>query len=408
MIKRIAIIILIFVLFSIICFAINTPALHTDGKNIKDPSGNIVILRGLSFVSVWNIGEREGPRYTYYSTQFPVADQINRIKAMIELSTDSTKGWYARVLRFPVYPTAQDADPGWTLCDATKLATYKTLLQTCIDYATSKGVYCIIDWHYIANYGDKLAATQAFWDYAAPTYKNYTNVMFEIYNEPIYDNDTNKSTSWTTWKTTIAQPVVDRIRNTHGATNLILVGSPNWSQMVAPIASAPVSGTNIVYVAHIYPYHYDTDNTLASYIGTTKDVYPVFFTEWGFQNGAAMPCDSPNEDGYATGMKNYFNTNGNSWTGWCFDPYWQPIMWSNWDYISLLGTSLPSTGGYQGQYIKDFLNEKKDSNLPGGGGGGDTPAPTNPPSATPDPTAVPGDTAVPTATPAPTSTPAPT
>lgn len=426
MIKRFALIILVLILVSTSIFAINTPALHTEGKFFKDPNGNTVILRGLSMVSLWNMGTRNGPRYSFYTTQYPVETPENDAKALIDLATDPTKhgiGWYSRVIRLPIYPTMQDADPGWAVCTETQRNTYKALLQTIVDYCVTKGVYVIIDWHYIADYGDKTATTQAFWDYIAPTYKNYTNVIFELYNEPIaYANggQPGADKTWATWKNW-AQPQVDRIRNTHGAQNIILVGAPNWSQLLADADANPITGGNIGYVCHLYPYHWEgkdqtpeaPDGDLSRFLGSTINNKPVFFTEWGFKNGAAIPCDAENEDGYASGMKTYLNTTGASWTGWCFDPYWEPVMFNNWDFIGLLGGSLPTTGGAQGKFIQDFLYEKRDSDLPGGGGSSTpdpTPAPTADPTAvptaapTPDPgTAAP--TAVPTATPATTADP---
>jgi len=406
MIKRLALAILVLFVFSTLAFSL--PALTTSGKNILS-GGSPIILRGLSMVSVWNMGTRNGPRYSFYSATYPTETPDNCIKALIDLSVDPAMGWYAKVIRLPVYPTTQDADPGWN--DAAQRTENNRRIQLAVDYCTAKGVYVILDWHYIANYGDKLATTQAFWDWAAPNFKNNPNVIFEIFNEPIYDNDTNKSISWTTWKTTIAQPIVDRIRTTHSATNLILCGSPNWSQTVAPIAASPLTGANIAYVAHIYPYHYDLDNPsggtyVGSLIGTTKDTLPVFFTEWGFQQGAAMPCDGANEDNYASGMKAYFEANGISWTGWCFDPYWQPVCFNNWDFLGLMGGSLPTTGGYQGKFLQDYLAQF--------GGGGGTAAPTQAPTAVPTAAPTQGPTSAPTAVPtvaptgAPTSTPAPT
>jgi len=416
MIKRIALVLMVLFLFSTLTYAL--PALTTNGKNILS-GGSPIQLKGLSMCSVWNMGTRNGPRYSFYSATYPTETPDNCIKAMIDLATDASKGWYAKVIRLPVYPTGQDADPGWN--DAANRAEDNRRIQLAVDYCTSKGIYVIVDWHYIANYGDKLATTQAFWDWAAPAFKSNPNVIFEIYNEPIYDNDTNKSISWTTFKTTLAQPIVDRIRTYHGATNLILCGSPNWSQTVAPIAASPLTGANIAYVAHIYPYHYDQDNPnggtyVGSLIGTTADTLPVFFTEWGFQQGAAMPCDGANEDNYASGMKAYFAAKGCSWTGWCFDPYWQPVCFNNWDYIGLMGSSLPSTGGFQGKFLQDLLAEGQSGNPTAVPTAAPTQAPTSVPTAVPTqgPTSVP--TAVPTATPvttsaptsAPTTTPAPT
>src|SRR5947207_6207897 len=71
--------------------AINTPWLTTQGRFIKDPSGNTVILRGVSLVDTGVADTRTRNAVT----------QINMV-------TDNAAGWYARVVRLPVYPNAID------------------------------------------------------------------------------------------------------------------------------------------------------------------------------------------------------------------------------------------------------------------------------------------------------------
>ena len=209
--------------------SINTPWLSISGRYIKDPSGNNVILRGVSLVDV------------------SVANSRTRnANALIDMATDNTNGWYARVVRLPVYPNAIDGQPGW---NADPDAYFTKHLDPAVQHCISKQIYCIIDWHYIKDYNssDVDTATRAFWNYVAPKYANTPNVLFELYNEPIYPD------KWSTWKTT-AQPWVDIIRAA-APKNLILIGGPRWSQNVAEAATSPFSGSNLVYVAHIYPGH---------------------------------------------------------------------------------------------------------------------------------------------------------
>ena len=167
--------------------AINTPWLSISGRYIKDPSGKNVILRGVSLVDV------------------SVANSRTRnANALIDMATDNANGWYARVIRLPVYPDAIDGQPGW---NANPDAYFTKHLDPAVQHCISKQIYCIIDWHYIKDYNssDVDTATRAFWNYVAPKYASTPNVLFELYNEPIYPD------SWSTWKTT-AQPWVDIIR----------------------------------------------------------------------------------------------------------------------------------------------------------------------------------------------------
>src|SRR5690242_5815468 len=71
--------------------AINTPWLSTSGRSIKDPQGNTVILRGVSLIDL------------------SVADASTRtVTQRIDMATDNANGWYAHVIRLPVYPEAID------------------------------------------------------------------------------------------------------------------------------------------------------------------------------------------------------------------------------------------------------------------------------------------------------------
>src|SRR3990172_5574619 len=76
--------------------AINTPWLSVSGRYIKDAQGNNVELRGVSLIDVG------------------VADTRTRnARQLIDMATNESDGWYARVVRLPVYPEAIDFTPGW-------------------------------------------------------------------------------------------------------------------------------------------------------------------------------------------------------------------------------------------------------------------------------------------------------
>ncbi|HXQ37428.1 MAG TPA: cellulase family glycosylhydrolase, partial [Anaerolineales bacterium] len=214
-----------------IVHAINTPWLSVSGRFIRDPQGNNVVLRGVSLIDVSVANSR--PRNAVTLTN---------------MLTNDADGWYARVVRFPVYPDAIDGQPGWR---ANPDAYFNNHLDPAIQNCISKQIYCIIDWHYIRDYNNSEVdtATRAFWNYVAPSYANVPNVIYELYNEPINPDN------WSTWKQW-AQPWVNIIRS-HAPNNLILIGGPRWSQSLSSAASDPFVGSNLVYVAHIYPQHGD-------------------------------------------------------------------------------------------------------------------------------------------------------
>jgi endoglucanase len=81
----------------------------------------------------------------------------------------------------------------------------------------------------------------------AQKYGEYPNVIYEICNEP---NGLD-----TTWKEAIkpyAEEVIPVIRQ-YDPDNIIVVGTPNWSQRVNEAADDPITGyDNIMYALHFY------------------------------------------------------------------------------------------------------------------------------------------------------------
>jgi len=334
--------------------AINTPWLTVSGRFIRDPQGNNVELRGVSLVdtAVANTRTRTAIQQT-------------------NMATDEANGWYARVVRFPVYPNAIDGTPGWLANPDTY---FNNHLNPAIQNCVARQIYCIIDWHYIADYNNSTidTTTRAFWNYVAPRYANTPNVIYELYNEPINPDN------WSTWKTT-AQPWVNLIRSL-APNNLILIGGPRWSQNLTSAASDPFVGSNLVYVAHIYPQH-GGQSVWDSWFGNAANSVPFFITEWGWQQGGNVPT-SGTQSGYGVPFSNYMESKGLSWTAWVHDPFWQPVMFDqSWN---LLGGE-----NFMGVFTRDLLFAHRNEGLPGGGGGTNTPTPTGV-TATPTPTTPPG------------------
>jgi hypothetical protein len=314
--------------------------LHIDGKYIKDSNGNIAPLYGVSLPCITTIID---------SRTIPGDSSKTNIHRYIDKATDKADGWHSNVIRLPVYPDwfndETGSHEGWKQADPDTY--FSTYLDPAIQYCVQKNVYAIIDWHYIGqSWTDSsiVSNTNAFWTYVPPRYADCPNVLFEIFNEPtggITESD------WNSWKTA-ADSWVSMIRKA-APNNLILVGSPSFSQDLTYVPQNPVSGTNIVYVAHIYPGQ--AQSNWDSWFGNTANSYPVMITEWGYEAGATNPCDGT-QSSYGDAFKRYINGKDNiRWTAWCFDYIWHPVMWdSNWN---LLGGS-----NYMGQFVKTWISEK--------------------------------------------------
>lgn len=297
-----------------------TPPLHVDGKYIKDPSGNIVILRGVAMIhtpdmDLWRPGH----------------------EWMIDQVSTEANGWYAKVIRIGVRVESYLANPNNIV---------NNHLIPAVNYCTSKGLYCIVDWHYIDDGRTRDAQTRQFWNHVAPIFKDYDNVLYEVFNEH------TEPTPWAEWKAT-AQPWVDLIRS-HAPNNLILVSGPHYSHHIQGAATNPFNGTNLAYVAHIYPGGY-YPLTWDGNIGVVADVHPVVVTEWGY-DPAGDEVTLGTRSNFGIPFQNWAESKGVSWIAWVSDYAWGPPMFNN-DW----------TPNDFGSFAKDWLFNKRNSNQPEGG-----------------------------------------
>ncbi|MFZ0035586.1 MAG: cellulase family glycosylhydrolase, partial [Sedimentisphaerales bacterium] len=152
-----------------------TPWLHTDGNKIKDPNGNVVVLRGIDLIDLGFLQTWQGG----------AINMINRLTNKSD-TQGSSPGWYPKVIRINITPA--DAAPAWpNRFNPSNNNFYNNLLRPVVDYCRTKDMYTIIDWHYVANTYDHVATTSAFWEYMAPRFANDSHVIFELFNEPIND-----------------------------------------------------------------------------------------------------------------------------------------------------------------------------------------------------------------------------
>jgi endoglucanase len=304
-----------------------TPWLHVDGKQIKDPAGNRVILRG---VSTESIGTANGSSKNIQA----VLDMVTNMSD----NASNSQGWYTRIVRLP-------NGPGDFTNNPTGYAT--GTLKTAVDYATSKGLYAIIDLHFVAETAPNNAVTLAFWKAVAPVFKDYSNVLFEPYNEPI-----NTSQTWSQFKTTM-QSYVDLIR-TYAPKNLICCGSPQWDQKMGDAATDPLTGTNLVYVVHMYNAHFHSPSNI-SQVEKCAAVHPMIMTEWGFHAIPSYPTETVTN--YGKPITDWMESLGVSWTTWCASDDWAPAMFSS-------SWALLSGDCCEGAFTKDLLFTKRNSDQP--------------------------------------------
>ncbi len=130
-------------------------------------------------------------------------------------------------------------------------AGYSTSLYKKVDegirYATELGMYVILDWHILSDGNPKTHQKQAlkFFTRYAKKYGNQKNILYEICNEP------NGNVTWKDHIRPYANKVINRIRK-YDKKNLVIVGTPTWSQDVDVVAGNPLKKKNVVYAMHFY------------------------------------------------------------------------------------------------------------------------------------------------------------
>ncbi len=147
--------------------------------------------------------------------------------------------WNATIIRIPM-----TADPDIHDSYIFDKEMNQTKLETVVDACIDLGLYVIIDWHSHKAEDNENEAIE-FFTKMATKYGKHPNIIYEIYNEPL-------KVSWDTVIKPYAEKVIAAIRKID-KNNIIVVGTPKWSQDVDLASSNPIKGfKNIAYTLHFY------------------------------------------------------------------------------------------------------------------------------------------------------------
>lgn len=192
--------------------------LHIKGKDLLDKNNEIVTLRGVSFFwSQWG-----GRFYT---------------RAMVKRFA---RDWGVSVIRASIASDSNSNFKGYAY-SADSATSQLRKLDTLVQAAKEEGVYVIIDYH---SHDAHLHVdhAKAFFTDVLQKYAKDEHVLFETFNEP-------EKVAWKDIKD-YHQTMVDFIREK--SDNVVICGTPIWSQLVNDAAKDPVEGKNVAYTLHFY------------------------------------------------------------------------------------------------------------------------------------------------------------
>ena len=235
--------------------------------------------------------------------------------------------WGLSVIR-----AAMGVEPaGAYLTNPTQMANnVRTVVRNAIDL----GVYVIIDWHDHTAEAHREQAMQYFAE-AAGEFGQYPNVFYETYNEPV-------RVSWSEVVKPYHEAVNAAIRE-RDADNVIIMGTPFWSQAVDDAADDPVSGTNLMYTVHFYSCEHRAAQRAQAQYARDRQL-AIFVTEWGATraDGGTDPNGEVCSD-EAQLWHDFMNQQGISWTAWKLDDCT--------DLSCLLRQAAPRVGGWEDEWL---------------------------------------------------------
>lgn len=259
------------------CFAQSSGVsrLSLDGTQLVNDAGEPVVLRGVSYG--WH---NWWPRFYNEGSVKWLKDDwgVDIVRA-------------ATGIEFKEPELTYNEDPEQALAIVSKV----------IDAAIKHDLYVIIDFH---SHDLEVELAKTFFNEMAARYGRYPHVIYEIFNEPIEQ-------SWADVKA-YSEDVIKVIR-AHDSDNIILIGTPTWSQDVHIAAKDPITmDDRLMYSVHYYAATHGEDIRAQADIALAHGL-PLFISE---SAGMAADGDGPVDQAAWAAWRAWGESNKVSWITW--------------------------------------------------------------------------------------------
>ena len=325
--------------------ATDVAPLHVEGNRLVDSSGQRLVLRGVN---------RPGTEYMCAQDRGIADGPID------EASIAAIRSWRANAVRVPLNEHCWLGIDDGAATPQYIGETYRETVAAFVDRLLAGGLYVILELKWSAPAGQpatnqgpmpNASYSAAFWTSVADRFKDDGRVIFDLFNEPIPNNNQNDATdeaarrSWECWRdggtascdptlrlgtkaTTMSaseaigmQTLVDAVRAT-GASNVIMLGGIQWANTLwsSPtrnwLAYKPADPfDNLIAAVHIYPGNWCV--TVSCYdaeIAPVAAQVPVIASEVGIES-----CDSATAS-WLTTLLSWLDARQSGYLAWAWSP----------------------------------------------------------------------------------------
>lgn len=297
------------------------PAVRVQGNRLVDSAGRPVRLRGV---------DRSGTEYAC-GQGWGIFDGPSD-----SASVSAIASWRANAVRVPLNETCWLGING--VAPAYSGDNYRRAIADYVALFNRAGLVVILDLHWSAS-GTAVALGQApmpnrdhtpeFWRQVAAVYKGNNRVVFDLFNEPFPDNNSDTPEAWRCWRdggtcsgmtfqAAGMQELVDAVRGT-GATNVIMLGGVQYAATLSSwLASKPTDPLNNLAASwHIYNFSWCT--TMACWDGNAAPVarqVPLVLGELGEDDRGSA---------FVNSLMDWMDARQGSYLAWSWDVWGQSL-----------------------------------------------------------------------------------
>ncbi|MBV8463806.1 MAG: cellulase family glycosylhydrolase, partial [Acidimicrobiales bacterium] len=212
-------------------------ALHVAGNQLVDAAGHPVVLRG---------ADTSGTEYACVQEHAIFDGDVEASPSSIA----AMQSWGFNAARVQLNESCWLGIQG--VPASVSGAAYQQAIESYVHSLESAGMYVIVDLHWSSTGGSRRARGQepmpderyapAFWTSVATAFKSDPAVVFDLFNEPYPNGNTDSAAAWTCdldgsaggtctgfrYPAAGLQQLLDAVRAT-GATNVVMAGGPQYA-----------------------------------------------------------------------------------------------------------------------------------------------------------------------------------